>query len=189
MGLVRNINQLVNSLSTLHGMSRMLQNILQCFQGPVRVSVWSTRHGCNMDRPPLPPPRLLSIEAGLCGRSSLTVPGDQLNQLLSGEARLRGHSGLDMPADQPHQLDQYGRKLDLEKFGRPPIPQIQVEILQDALRDYLQGAKAIGRKPKETTESLEKVLDWAKGKAWKIGSRNALDRIIRPVYRTLWPES
>jgi hypothetical protein len=102
------------------------------------------------------------------------------------EARLRGHSGFELAKDQPQQFESHGRELKLGKRGAPTIPTIQIEILRDALRDYLQGAK---RKPKATVECLKIVMDWAKGKGWKIGSKNALQRIIRPVYRDLWPKN
>jgi hypothetical protein len=102
------------------------------------------------------------------------------------KAVLRGHSGLRAATIQ---LDQHGRPLKLEGGGgRPPTDPLQVQALQDELKDYLGTESAKGRKPKQDPECLNEVMTRIEARGWQIGRSIALRQIVKPVHRAVWPE-
>jgi hypothetical protein len=106
----------------------------------------------------------------------------------SVSAVLRGHTDLRAAADQ---TDAHGRKLDLgDRPGRPPVPAIYVQALQDELRDYLMAAQSEGRKPKQDPECLDEVCARIKAWGWetRIHRSSALRKIVQPVHRAVWPD-
>jgi hypothetical protein len=104
------------------------------------------------------------------------------------KAVIRGHSSLRAVAIR---LEQNGRDLDSgNRNGRPAVPSTHVQALQDELRDYLEGMRSEGKKPKQEPECLDEV--WARivARGWQkqISRVSALRKVVQPVHRTIWPK-
>jgi hypothetical protein len=101
-------------------------------------------------------------------------------------AVFRGYVGFRAAAQQ---FDLHGREINPDPpGGRPRTDAIQIETLQDELRDFLQAAHAKGAKPKQDLECIAFVRDRLAAYGWKMGGTIIRDEIVRPVHRATWPK-
>jgi hypothetical protein len=100
-------------------------------------------------------------------------------------ARFRGYGGLGAEAQQ---CDLHGRQINPDPpGGRPCTDAIQIETLQDELRDFLQTAHAQSVKPKQDPECIAFVRDRLAAYGWKMGTTTILRDVVRPVHQAIWP--